>query len=67
MTKFIFDTKSLIKSKDKAVKDWQRHNFIFKKFSQILYEKVLETNIKFQNVLLVTSDFFETLNVLLKL
>ncbi len=66
MTKFIFDTKSFIKSKDKAVKDWQRYNFVFEKFSQILYEKVSETNIKFQNVLLITSDFFETLNVLLK-
>ena len=30
------------------------------------YEKIWLGNIKFQNVLLVTSDFFDTLNVLLK-
>ena len=60
MSQLIFDTKSLIKSKDKASKSWDKHNFIFIKFADIFLEKLKETNISFKNILLISSDFDET-------
>ncbi len=60
MSQLIFDTKSLIKCKDKASKAWDKHNFIFIKFAEVFFEKLKETNIGFKNILLISSDFDET-------
>ncbi len=60
MAQLIFDTKSLIKCKDKASKTWDKHNFIFIKFANVFLEKLEETNISFKNILLISSDFDET-------
>ncbi len=51
-----FDTRSLINFKNKASKDWEKHNFIFDKFSSILFKKVNEINSYFKNILIFSSD-----------
>ena len=67
MSQIMFDTKSLIKCKDKASKAWDKHNFIFIKFAEVFFEKLKETNLTFRNVLLISSDFNETYRKLLNL
>ena len=62
-----FNKKSLIVSKNKASANWEKHNFIFSRFSNILIEKVNEINSQFKNILLITSDAFECYNQLSKL
>ncbi len=62
-----FNKKSLIVSKNKASANWEKHNFIFSRFSNILFEKVNEINSQFKNILLITSDAFECYNQLSKL
>ena len=57
----IFDTNSLIKQKNKAILDWNKHNFIFKKSSEIVLKKLREINQNFKNILLITSDLSETI------
>ena len=63
----IFDTKSLQRSKGKATKKWSDHNFIFKKFSPVLLEKIKILGLDLDKVLLITSDrdeMFDCLNSL---
>ena len=64
MTIEIFDTKATINSKNKATKNWKKHNFIYEKNSEILIEKIFEIEKKFKNILLITSDCDETFNKL---
>ena len=52
MSQLIFDTKSLIKSKDKASKSWAKHNFIFIKFADIFLREIKETNISFKKYII---------------
>ena len=42
MTIEIFDIKATINSKNKALLNWKKHNFIYEKNSEILIEKILE-------------------------
>ena len=56
MVEEIFDTKSLQRCKEKAAKKWSKHNFIFKKFSPILLEKVKLLGLGLKKVLLISSD-----------
>ena len=62
MTLKIFDTKATIFSKNKAFKNWENHNFIYKKFAKIFFQKIIEVNSNFKNILLITSDSEELLN-----
>tara|TARA_B100000989_G_scaffold287724_1_gene257619 strand:- start:681 stop:1484 length:804 start_codon:yes stop_codon:yes gene_type:complete len=52
----IFDTKATIISKKKALKKWNEHNFLYKKISLSVLEKIKEIKKQFTNVLLITSD-----------
>jgi len=67
MTDNLFDTKSLINFKNKASKDWGKHNFIFDKFSNILFKKANEINSYFKNILIFSSDAKELLEKFSKL
>ena len=63
----IFDTKSLQRCKGKATKKWSNHNFIFKKFSPVLLEKIKVLGLDLDKILLITSDkneMFDCLNSL---
>ena len=51
------------REKNKAFKKW-KENFFFKKTAKILIDKVLEIKSEFQNILLLTSDFNETIREL---
>ncbi len=64
MTIEIFDTKATINSKNKASKNWTKHNFMYKKNSEILIEKIFEIKKKFKNILLITSDCEEAFSSL---
>ena len=64
MTIEIFDIKATINSKNKALINWKKHNFIYEKNSEILIEKILEIEKKFKRILLITSDCEETYNKL---
>lgn len=55
----IFDRKSIIISKNKAFKNWEKSNFLFKYVSSDVAEKVLELGDYFKNILLVTADAYE--------
>ena len=62
MTIKIFDIKSTIISKNNAAKNWGNHNFIFKECAKNIIEKTQELGKKFDNILLITSDFNDLLN-----
>ena len=57
----IFNTKKLIQYKNSKIKDWNNHNFIYEKFSIHLLKKLNEIKSNVENVLLVNSDLYETL------
>ena len=56
------DENKIISSKNKAFRNWKKHNFIFKKFSSLLYEKIIDIKKEFKDVLVITSDFDETIS-----
>ncbi len=64
MDNIIFNTKKLIQYKNSKINDWDKYNFIFKKFSKHFFLKLSELNINFENILVLTSDFYETYNQL---
>jgi len=57
MTNITFNTKKLIQYKNSSYENWSKHNFIFDKFAEHFFLKVSEINNKFENILLLTSDF----------
>jgi len=61
MTIKIFDIKSTIISKNNAAMNWGNHSFIFKESAKIIAEKTHELGEKFDDILLITSDFNELL------
>ena len=63
----IFDTKSTIISKNKSHTHWKKYNFIFEKFSHILFQKIYEIGERFENILLHSADYEETLKLVEKL
>ena len=62
MTIKIFDIKSTIISKNNSAINWNDHSFIFKKSAKIISEKTKELGKKFDEILLITSDFNELLD-----
>ena len=60
----IFNTKKLIQYKNSKIKNWHNHNFIYEKFSIHLLKKLNEIKSNVGNVLLITSDLYETLEQL---
>ena len=65
MKSSIIDIKSIINSKNKSHKNWDKYNFLFKKISKILEKKILELNNSFKNILLLSADAGEALKVVL--
>ena len=61
MTNITFNTKKLIQYKNSSYENWSKHNFIFDKFAEHFFLKVSEINNKFENILILTSDFNEIL------
>ena len=58
----LFDRKLIIKSKNKALKNWKEHNYLYNFIANILYEKINELKENFNNVLFLSSDCFELLD-----
>ena len=54
--KSLIDINSLIHSKNKSSKNWINHNFLFKKVSGILLDKLSELGECFENILILSSD-----------
>ncbi len=63
MDNFIIDVDSLINSKNKSSRNWKNHNFLFDKLSNMLSVKLNELNSNFKNILLLSSDCNESLNI----
>ena len=61
------DENKIISSKNKAFRNWKKHNFIFRKFSGLLYEKIVDIKKEFKDVLVITSDFDETISKISKI
>ena len=66
MTNITFNTKKLIQYKNSSYENWKKHNFIFQKFAEHFFIKITEIKNKFENILLLTSDFDEILNKIVK-
>ena len=66
MTNITFNTKKLIQYKNSSYENWKKHNFIFQKFAEHFFIKVTEIRNKFENILLLTSDFNEILDEIIK-
>ena len=66
MTNITFNTKKLIQYKNSSYENWKKHNFIFQKFADHFFMKVTEIKNKFDNILLLTSDFNEILNKIIQ-
>ena len=64
---YLIENKKLIECKNKALKTWSKHNFIFKKFSSLVIQKTLELKNDFNNILLISSDYNETISEVAKL
>ena len=66
MVNITFNTKKLIQYKNSSYENWKKHNFIFKKFAEHFFIKVNEIKNDFENILLLTSDFNEILDKIIK-
>ncbi len=66
MDNFIVDLDFLINSKNKSSRNWNNHNFLFHKLSEILSLKLNELNSNFENILLLSADCDEALRTLKK-
>ena len=66
MANITFNTKKLIQYKNSSYENWKKHNFIYQKFAEHFYIKVTEIKNKFENILLLTSDFNEILDKIIK-
>ena len=67
MSNITFNTKKLIQYKNSSYENWKKHNFIFQKFAEHFFVKVTEIKSKFENILLLTSDYNEILDKIMKL
>ena len=62
----MIDLNFVINSKNKSSRNWKNHNFLFKKLSKIIGDKLFELNNKFDNILLLSSDCDEALTSIIK-
>ncbi len=63
----IIDINSLIHSKNKSSKNWNNHNFLFNRISNILGDKLPELGHQFDNILLLSSDGGEAVENIMKI
>ena len=46
---YFIENSKLIECKNKALNNWSKHNFIFKKFSDLVIQKITELKKEFKN------------------
>ena len=63
----LIDINSLINSKNKSSKNWNKHHFLFDKVSNLLEEKLRELGNNYDKILLLSSDAGESLENISKL
>ena len=63
----LIDINSLIDSKNKSSKNWDKHNFLFNKVSNLLGEKLKELGSNYEKILLLSSDAGESLENIIKI
>ena len=61
------DENKIISSKNKAFRNWKKHNCIERKYASLLYEKIIDIKKEFKDVLVITSDFDETISKISKI
>ena len=59
---YFIENKRLIECKNKALESWSKHNFIFKQFADLMKQKIKEFKKKFNNILIISSDFDEIIS-----
>ena len=63
----IIDIKSLIDSKNRSCKSWEKHNFLFKKLSKVILLKPNELRSNYKDILLLSADAGEALTEISKI
>ena len=64
---YLIENQRLIKSKNRALKHWSKHNFIFNEFSSLVFQKVTELKKEFKNILVISGDYNEIISKIAKL
>ena len=64
---YFIENSRLIECKNKALNNWSKHNFIFKKFSDLVIQKITELKKEFKDILIISADFDETISKITKL
>ena len=59
---YFIENKRLIECKNKALESWSKHNFIFKQFADLMKQKIKEFKKKFNNILIISSDYDEIIS-----
>ena len=59
---YFIENKRLIECKNKALESWSIHNFIFKQFSYLMKQKIKEFKKKFNNILIISTDYDEIIS-----
>ena len=60
---YLIENEKLVKCKNSALTHWSKHNFIFEKFSSVVFQKVTELKNEFKNILVISSDYDEIISV----
>ena len=56
---YLIENEKLVKCKNSALTHWSKHNFIFEKFSSLVFQKVTELKNEFKNILVISGDYDE--------
>ena len=64
---YLIENEKLVKCKNSALTHWSKHNFIFEKFSSVVFQKVTELKNEFKNILIISSDYDEIILKITKL
>ena len=64
---YLIENEKLIKCKNSALTHWSKHNFIFDKFSSLVFQKVTELKNEFKNILIISGDYDEIILKITKL
>ena len=64
---YLIENEKLVKCKNSALTHWSKHNFIFEKFSSVVFQKVTELKNEFKNILVISGDYDEIILKITKL
>ena len=59
---YFIEKNRLIECKNKALQSWSKHNFIFEQVAVLVKQKIIELNKNFNNILIISSDYDETIS-----